>query len=214
MPEFAHLLVDAAQKQGGQLTVVEKLSDTRLAANDDAEGASGSRVQSQYELIRVGTLRGQSLIIRPRIKWVRQIESVVEALNRIPTGNGDEPLLALFDQGEAGVTITAGLVFRNIQLALELAIKLADSELFLSPDSLDALETWGRDARNTVRFSIRKTPSQITFVQADRSRATLSLIFPKLPDLTPLEALATAGLQLDKLLPKRAGVERESAAAA
>jgi hypothetical protein len=209
VPDLAHLLVEAVQRQDGQLTVVQRLSDTRLAAYADADDASTSRPQSQYELIRIGALRGQSLLIRPRIKWVRQIESVVEALNRIPAGTGDEPLLALFDQGEAGVTITAGLVFRNIQLALELAIKLADSEQFLSLDNLDGLEDWGRDMRNTVRFSIQKTASQITFVQADRSRATLSLLFPKLPDLSPLDALATAGLQLGRLLPKRGGIERD-----
>jgi hypothetical protein len=210
VPEIARLLVDVTQKQDGQLTVVQKLSDTRLAAYGDADGGSNSRLQSQYELIRVGTLRGRPLLVRPRTKWVRQIDSVVEALNRIPAGIGDEPLLALFDQGEAGVTITAGLVFRNIQTALELGNKLADFEQFLSPDNLEELETWGRDARNTVRFSIQKTTSQITFVQSDRSRATLSLIFPKLPDLSPLNALAAAGLQLDKLLPKRGGQERDS----
>lgn len=202
VPGISQMLEDAVRKHGGNLTVVDRISGTRQAASAEATGSSGSRVQSLYEFISLWTLEGAELLKRPRVKWTRQLESIVGALERIPAGSGDDPMLELFDQGEHGVTITAGVVFRAIQRALRLANKLGDAERFLTSTNLDALETWGRDGRNTVRFTLQRASSQITFIQEDRSRATLSLHFPKLPDLSKLNALASAGMQLERLLPK------------
>jgi hypothetical protein len=133
----------------------------------------------------------------------RQLETVVEALDRIPAGSGEEPLLALIGQGQQAVTITAGMVLRAIQRGIKLAGICAEAKQFLCPENVAALENWGRDARNTVGFSVRQTGSQVTIVLADRSRATLSTAWPKAADLSRSMALATAGMQLDRLLPRR-----------
>jgi hypothetical protein len=88
VPDLARMLADAVQKHGGNLTVVEELSGTRQAAFAEAGGASGSRAQSRFELVLLGTLQGGTLLIRPRTKWTRQLESITDVLGRIPSGNG------------------------------------------------------------------------------------------------------------------------------
>jgi hypothetical protein len=92
---------------------------------------------------------------------------------------------------------------------LGLAAKLADAAHFLSPANLETLEIWGHDTRNAVRFALQRAATQVTFVQEDRSRATLSLRVPNLPDLSELQALTAAGMQLDQLLPKRSLHDRD-----
>jgi hypothetical protein len=92
---------------------------------------------------------------------------------------------------------------KAIQRALKLAEECADARQFVSPDNLAALERWGQDARNTMRFSLRHNDSQVTFVLADRSRATLSKAWPKLADLSALRSLVAISAQLDELLRRR-----------
>jgi hypothetical protein len=175
---------------------------------------NGKAAQSRYEQINLGSLRGQSLFFRPRHarqRWARQLDSIIEAFEKIPMGDGEEPLLALIAQGgEQAVTIAAGMAFRAIQNALELAEKIEDAEHFVTDENLTLLESWGRDSRNTLRFTVHRAPALVTFTLADRSRASIPLMFPKLPDLSPLNALVNAGLQLDKLLPKGSGRDTES----
>ena len=197
VPGLAALLANAAQRQGGRLTVVEELSGTRRLLANDATGMA----QSQYETIQIGVLRGGVLLSKPHQKRSRQIEGIIEALNRIPAGSGEESLLALMEGGEQEMTVTAGMVLRAVQRAGEIAKDCAEAAKFVAPDNLTALEIWGRDTRNTVKFTTSRIGSKLTLVLADRSRATLSTSWPALPDLSMMEAIIAAGMRLDGLLP-------------
>jgi hypothetical protein len=204
VPALAAALAQAAGRHGGELTVVQELSGERLAAaKDAAEAAGGSAQQSRYEQIGVGRFLGMVFFSRPNLKRSRQLESVVEALNRIPPGSGEEIMLALIDQGEHEVTTTAGLVLRAMQRALKLAEECADAKQFVCYDSLASLERWGQDSRNSMQFSVRQYDSQVTFILANKSRATLSKTWPDPVDLSALRAIIDLGSQLDGLLRKR-----------
>jgi hypothetical protein len=203
VPSLADLLANAARHHGGVLTVMERLSGDRLAALEAGPDESGGAPGSRYEEVRVGMLRGREFLTQPHIKRSKRLDDIAEALRMIPIGTGDEPLLALIGQGgERVVTISAGTALRAIQRGLKLAEELAAARLFTTGENLAALDAWGHDPRNTVRFSIRQATVDVTFILADRSRATLSIIWPEIVDMGAWSELVTAGIQLDGLLPK------------
>lgn len=109
-------------------------------------------------------------------------------------------MLAMIDRGEHEITVTAGLLLRSVQRALMLAAEVEDANRFIDTSNLETLERWGRDPRNTIRFSLRQNVSQITFVLEDRSRATISKNWPDLADLYELQTVTAVGAQLDELL--------------
>lgn len=196
VPALANLLFNATHRDGGVLTVVQELSGTRRLA---AEASTGM-AQSLYETIHVGSVQGRALFNKPRQKRSKQVEGIIEALNLVPPGNEEESMLALIEGGEQKVTITAGAVFRAVQRAAEIAKDCAEAALFITIDNIASLEKWGKDARNAVRFSIDRNRSKVTIVLEDRSRATLSNAWPQPPDLSVMQAIIAAGVQLDGLL--------------
>lgn len=201
LPDLAAILENAVRRDDGVLTVTQELSGSRLVAAE-VKGRARGAAQSQYETVGVGAVRGVSFVKRPKIKRSRQFEGCKEALDMIPVGTGDEPMLALIDQGGEGqITITAGAIFRAIQRALKLAEECAEAEMFVGVENLATLENWGRDARNTMGFTVHRLASQVQFILTDRSRGTLSTEWPKLPDLSSFKLIVAAGIELDGLLP-------------
>ena len=202
VPALAALLTQAASRHSGALTVVQELSDTRRDASSTL--APGGATQSRYELVSVGNLIGGEFLHRPAHKRSRGFETIVEALERTPPGDGEVPMLALIDRGEQEITVTAGLLLRSIQRALLLAAEYEDASRFTDPANLIALEGWGQDPRNTTRFSVRQAARQVTFILEDRSRATISKEWPGLADLYELRTVTAGGSQLNELLRRRA----------
>jgi hypothetical protein len=148
----------------------------------------------QYETVSMGVLQGAFFVKRPKSRRSKQLEGCKEALDMIPIGIGDEPILALLDQGEGQISIVAGAALRAVQLALKLAEECAEAEMFVKSENLTRLANWGRDTRNPVGFTVRQLESQVQFVQTDRSRGTISTEWPKLPDLSAFKSMVAVGL--------------------
>ncbi len=197
---LAILLVNRARQHGGSLSVVQKSQGSRLVV------ASGGAAQSLYEDVVVGTLIGAAFLIRPKHPRSRQLEGCLQALDLIPGGEGDEPILALIDRGgEGAINVAAGAALRAAQRALKMAKECVEAEQFIDPTNLAVLKTWGEDSRNPMQFTVRRFGQRIEFVMADKSRAALNMNWPKLPDLSVLRQVVAAGLQLDLLLPQSLG---------
>lgn len=194
--ELADILATRARHYGGTLTVSEQLSELRQITS--ASGAA----QSLYEDILVGTMVGSEFLSRPKTPRSRRLEGNLQALALIPEGEGEEPIFTLIDEGgEQKITVTAGAVFRALQLALKLAEECEEAARFLGNENLETLQKWGKDPRNTIRFTLRRLPRSIEFTLADRSRAVVKTDWPNLPDVTQLRRVVGVGIQLDKLLP-------------
>ena len=153
--------------------------------------------QSLYEAIEVGTLQGRALFSNPRHKRSKQVDGIVEAINFIPPGSGEDAMLALIDGGDHSVTVTARVLLRSLQRAEEVAKDCAEARLFLSPENLAVLDGWGSDPRNAIRFSIRRASDNVTTVLEDRSRATLATAWPRVPDVSMLRTIIAAGVEFD-----------------
>jgi hypothetical protein len=204
VPELAVLLQNAARGHGGALTVSQELAGARLVASEVARGRAAR--PAEHEVVNLGAMRGLAFLARPKFKRSRQLEGVAAAFGKVPAGEGEQPILDLIAMGgEQAVTVAAAVVFRAMQRALKLAQECADAERFLAADNLAVLQSWGQDARNPTRLTLRRYGSRVAFVLADRSQALLQAAWPTMPDLSLLRAVVGAGMQLDKLLPKSAG---------
>jgi hypothetical protein len=171
VPDLAAVLEPAAQRSDGALTAVQELSDARQAVSAIAgEAGSGGAAQSRYERISVGRLVGGEFVRRPRFKRSRGFETISEALCRTPPGSNDASILSLIDRGQHDITVTAGLALRAVQRTLVLASEYESAARFVDPAILAALEHWGQDSRNTIRFSLRRSGAQLTFVLMDKSK--------------------------------------------
>lgn len=81
VPDLAALLAQAANRQGGALTVVQELSHARRDASEVANmAAGGGAVQRRYELVSVSNLAGGEFLRRPNHKRSRGFETIGEAL--------------------------------------------------------------------------------------------------------------------------------------
>ncbi len=198
---LAMQLENAARHYGGVLSVTQELAGSRLVAAVLAESSVARAAQVEFETVNLGTMAGQSFLLRPSIKRSRHLTTIAEAFQRVPPGEGDEPMLALIDRGgQHEITVTAGLVFRQMQRAVKLAEECADAERFLTSENLTVLESWGQDVRNPMKFTLRRYGSRVAFLLPDRSQATIQTIWPKLPDLSRLRAIVGAGIELDSAL--------------
>jgi hypothetical protein len=196
--ELAEALEDIARRHGGVLSVVQESSGAQLVAAAMRGAAAASSI---YETISIGSLSGSSFVLRPSQKRSRQLEGMLEALARVPDGEGDEPLLTMIGRdGEREITITTGLVFRAMQRAAKLADEFTDAQAFFTPENLTLLDSWGVDKRNPRPFSMQRNGPRVTFALPDKSKATLPTIWPKLPDLSALRSIVTADIELDGVL--------------
>ena len=197
---LAAVLANRAKQYGGSLSVAQKSQSSRLIV------ASGGTAQSLYEDVMIGTLIGTAFLARPKRSRSRQLEGCLQALDLIPDGEGDEPILALIGRGgEGAINAAAGAALRAAQRALKMAEECTDAGQFIDPTNLAVLKTWGEDSRNPMQFTVRLFGQRIEFVMADKSRAALNMNWPKLPDISVLRQVVAAGLQLDLLLPQSLG---------
>ncbi len=197
---LAAVLANHARQHSGSLSVVQKSQSSRLVA------ASGGSVQSLYEDVVIGILTGTAFLTRPKRPRSQQFEGCLQALGMMPNGRGDEPILTLIDRGgEGAINATAGALLRAAQRALKLADECANAEQFVGLANIAALKIWGEDSRNPTRFTVRQFGPRVEFILAGKSRAMLSMSWPKLPDLLALRQVVVAGLHLDTLLPQSLG---------
>ena len=144
----------------------------------------------------VDTLAGVPFLVRRRKKWSRDLEGVLDAMARLPQGEDEERLLALIDGGEEAVTLAAVPTFRALTLALRVADECSAAVQFTHRPNLAVLAAWGRDPRNPLRVDVQQGPQKVTFVLEDRSRVSLPLAWPPVPDLSLLRAVVGEGIAL------------------
>lgn len=192
---LALVLETVAQRHSGALTVDEVVSSPGLSGDREGEDETGRRRQRAQVL--VGAVAGAPFLTRRKKRWSRDLQGVLEALARLPEGEGDERLLALIDAGgEEAVTLAAVPIFRGLTRALQVADECAEASNFTQQYNLAGLAAWGRDQRNPTRFDVQQGPQRVTFVLEDRSRVSLPLTWPPLPDLSLLRAVVSEGIVL------------------
>ena len=184
----------SVSQQGSRLTVVQEISDDVRDAYE-----TETRSRSRFETIVVGSLQGATFLNRPSRRRSHRIAGVLEAFDRIPPGDHETALFGLIESGPDETAINAGLLIRNIQLATRLAEECADAQLFVSQENLASLESWGRHPQVAVKFRLEPAGSQIRFVLEDRSRAVLSLSWPKAVDCSAWKGIAPAGSSLARV---------------
>lgn len=199
--DLAELLAIRVQHHRGNLSVQQELSGARIVAEAAGEGRRAS--QARYEVVDFGAMIGHAFLVRPRHKRSRQLESIIEALQQVPKGEGERPMLDLIEGGQVAVNRVAGVVLRAMQRVLLLAEQCADAQRFTSLENITLLEEWGKDIRNPMKFKVQRFGSgKVTFVLEDRSRASLTLQCPSLPSLTALQSIIQSGSDFDTLLAK------------
>lgn len=202
--DLAELLANRVQHHQGNLSVQQELSGARLVTEAMTHAGGGGRAsQVRYEVVNLGAIVGHAFLVRPRHKRSRQLESIIEALQQVPEGEGEGPMLDLIEGGQVAVNRTAGVVLRAMQRVLQLAEQCVDAQRFTSLENIALLEKWGKDIRNPMKFKVQRSGSRkVTFVLEDRSRVNLALQYPSLPSLTALRTIIQSGSDLDMLLSK------------
>lgn len=196
---LAELLENIARRQGGLLTVMQESSGARLVA-DAGTGAARSR----HETVAIGTLSGGTFLLRSRNKRSEQIGGILEAFAKVPKGEGDAPILALIEQGgEQAITTTGGALLRSMQRVRELADECSDARRFFQAENIALLESWGRDGRNPMQFTLQRYASKLEIRQQDLSRVLLDTEMPPLPQFVGLRAIVAAGMGVDHILSRQ-----------
>jgi hypothetical protein len=199
---LASTLREAAHRQAGVLTVTERLSDARLAAAELSGGLHRAS-QSQFEVVSLGRMKGLSFLDRPKVRLSYVLTNIIEALEMIPPASDSESLIeALMTLlSEKRMTITAGVVLRNLRRGLKIVQTLSEAREFVSDDNLETLRAYGADPRNAVGFTLEHFGSgMIRFVTAEKERFALPRRWPEIADIGSLAEIVEVGLTLYQLL--------------